>query len=872
MAFGSDAGKLPKARPRDGLQLRPLNVEKGSKRVCCYPSSTVMKAAPNAQLDLQALLTLPPSTVHDTFPPQTATWRNNLMALSQRRNLLFVACSHQIYVWEPSGSFQTLGNKPEMIITPVMKVPHASGYIAPASPHAINNLLVDDLGRDEVLLLVTDSGNVCGYRVEAIFSALKRAAENKEERPLDGSQVDPFFVEFVQASAWGLAIHKFARLIAVSANTGLITVFAFALVNPTSESSSSSYHPDEDDDMIDYGQTWLEVRTKDQFNQLRHLMPARHRARNVKLTYTGHYANIPCVDFLNCDLDPNGNWMVSTDIDNRLLVWRVWDSLGPFNVNHFNDVSFKFFPETLRSDERGWSVIALDPRTFHRVKSTEEACGGPPIRRAKNGRTVYDLTRANSRIPNASQIYNFFPPAVKIESEEPVLPDIFGADCCISRRNGASQAAFADGTSAALRRYPSDGASAEFLDANGLSTATGNIRPSDFADTFSHRAVNGSVYGDNLSRDGSDVDVGAHNAAGPGPLTTPEFLQFALLEALGGEAPGTEFYEDEIDYYLAGGTYSSDHELDNADNSSSSYNSDTSAVGSIPYPLLDGELVYSQLYPRRHCHVDSMFDTNSAGSRFPILHFSQTDIRLIPHPFANYATAVCGDPLRQPFTHPVVSIRACDRFNMVKYVPEHGIVIAASQKGRAAVIALTESETTGISFRVDWIVPLESQEKYGDRPLIPILGMCVSPIQGFEIPPDVPYIPHDVKPDDLAFQFKYLSHDEHNSSLSSSVMLQQNSFNEEINNSEVDPSETAAADDDSPQTPPLSLPECHARASSAYQPEESWRGWNPSRHYRLMLMYADHTIMSYEFWYKWNTTDNGPNGQNLDEEDDILLV
>ncbi|GKZ88360.1 hypothetical protein AnigIFM59636_008218 [Aspergillus niger] len=843
MAFSSDAGKLPKARPREGLQLRPLNVEKGSKRY---------------------------SSADDTFPPQTATWRNNLMALSQRRNLLFVAYSHQIYVWEPSGSFQTLGNKPEMIITPVMKVPHASGYIAPASPHAINNLLVDDLGRDEVLLLVTDSGNVCGYRVEAIFSALKRAAENKEERPLDGSQVDPFFVEFVQASAWGLAIHKFARLIAVSANTGLITVFAFALVNPTSESSSSSYHPEDDDDMIDYGQTWLEVRTKDQFNQLRHLMPDRHRTRNVKLTYTGHYANIPSVGFLNCDLDPNGNWMVSTDIDNRLLVWRVWDSLGPFNVNHFNDVSFKFFPETLRNDERGWSVIALDPRTFHRVKSTEEACGGPPNRRVKGGRTVYDLTRANSRIPNASQIYNFFPPAVKIESEEPVLPDIFGADCCISRRNGPSQAAFGDGSSAALRRNPSDGASAEFLDANGSSTITGNVRPFDFADTFSHRAVNGSVYGDNLSRDGSDVDVGAHNAAGPGPLTTPEFLQFALLEALGGEASGTEFYEDEIDYYLAGGTYSSDHELDNAD-STSSYNSDMSAAGPVSYPLLDGELDYPQSStPCRHCHVDNISDTNSAGSRFPILHFSQTDIRLIPHPFANYATVVCGDPLRQPLTHPIVSIRACDRFNMVKYVPEHGIVIAASQKGRAAVIALTESEATGLSFRVDWIVPFESQEKYGDRPLVPILGMSVSPIQGFEIPPDVPYIPRDVKPDDLAFQFKYLSHDEPSSSLSSSVMLQQSSFNEEINDSEVDPSETA--DDDSPQPPPLSLPECHARASSAYQPEESWRGWNPSRHYRLMLMYADHTIMSYEFWYKWNTTDAGPNGQDLDEEDDILLV
>lgn len=261
-------------------------------------------------------------------------------------------------------------------------------------------------------------------------------------------------------------------------------------------------------------------------------------------------------------------------------------------------------------------MIALDPRTFHRVKSTEEACGGPPNRRVKGGRTVYDLTRANSRIPNASQIYNFFPPAVKIESEEPVLPDIFGADCCISRRNGPSQAAFGDGSSAALRRNPSDGASAEFLDANGSSTITGNVRPFDFADTFSHRAVNGSVYGDNLSRDGSDVDVGAHNAAGnghcqplnrtvqridalhlgPGPLTTPEFLQFALLEALGGEAPGTEFYEDEIDYYLAGGTYSSDHELDNAD-STSSYNSDMSAAGPVSYPLLDGELITLKALP-----------------------------------------------------------------------------------------------------------------------------------------------------------------------------------------------------------------------------------------------------------------------------------
>lgn len=62
MAFSSDAGKLPKARPREGLQLRPLNVEKGSKRVCSYPSSTVMKATPVCKSTYKHA-DLPPSTL-----------------------------------------------------------------------------------------------------------------------------------------------------------------------------------------------------------------------------------------------------------------------------------------------------------------------------------------------------------------------------------------------------------------------------------------------------------------------------------------------------------------------------------------------------------------------------------------------------------------------------------------------------------------------------------------------------------------------------------------------------------------------------------------------------------------------------------------
>lgn len=263
-------------------------------------------------------------------------------ALSQRRNLLFVASSNQIHVWEPAGASQTLGTKPSMIITPVMKEPRAHGYIQPSSPHQINSILVDDLGREEVLLLVTDSGNVCGYRVEAVFSAMKRAAEKAKPRPLDGSEVDPFFIEHVGSSAWGLAIHKFARLIAVSANTGLVTVFAFALVNQALERTDETFGQLEDDDEPnEFNQTWLHIKTDEQFKQLQRLMPEKHRTRNIKLTYSGHFTNIPSVSFLNSDFDPNGMWMVSTDINDKTLVWKIWESLGPFNEYQLDHVAPK---------------------------------------------------------------------------------------------------------------------------------------------------------------------------------------------------------------------------------------------------------------------------------------------------------------------------------------------------------------------------------------------------------------------------------------------------------------------------------------------------------------------------------------------------
>ena len=440
-----------------------------------------------------------------------------------------------------------------------------------------------------------------------------------------------------------------------------------------------------------------------------------------------------------------------------------------------------------------------------------------------------------------------------------------------------------------------------------------NLRPSDSADAFSHRAVDGSVFEDNLSSNASsdgesytgpqqdssqegeihgdnrafrrvdDTTQQTDNASFHGPLTTPEFLQVALLEALGGDIPGAEEYFD--DYSIEEVSPFEDIEMNDADDDYSEGN-DTSTSEAVAYQVFNrmsrGAFPSD---PSIYGHRESLIDFSSTPApthaNFPILHFSQTDIRLIPNPLASRATVFCGTPLRQQFTHIVGSLRdACDRFNMVKYIPEHGIVVAASQKGRAAVITLTESEANGLSFRVDWIVPFESQEKYGDRPLIPLLGMSVGPMQGFEMPPDVPNIPHNANEGGLKFHYKSTTNDELDPPLRS------NSKSSNFSSDDLHtPSEVSGTGVSRESTPTVSsnvntipeqkqrifptLPECHARATRAYQPEESWRGWNPSRRYRLLLLFADHTVMSYEFWYNWSPTGTA---DDESDEDGYLVV
>ncbi|KAJ5173774.1 Ribonucleotide reductase transcriptional regulator CRT10 [Penicillium coprophilum] len=664
-------------------------------------------------------------------------------ALSQRRNLLFTAHVDNIYVWIPSGPRQLLGSRPEMVIHPVMKEPNAPGYIDRSRPHTINHIIVDDLGVDEVLLLATDSGNVTGYNVEAIFSAINRCAKYGGDRPFDTHEVKPFFVEHVHLSAWGLATHKFARLIAVSANTGVITVFAFALVDDGSESDDSSPGFSEtsimgDSDVLE--NTWVSIDSATSMEELKTDMP-HHRTRNLRLSYRGHFDNIPCVSFANFELDPNGLWMVSTDIVNRVFVWRVWDCLTPVktsNYDHSRDVR----------EQRGWFVLPLHPRRVQQHRYKYDACGCEPRPKIMNGRMVFDVSDTVDDVVARSTLA-----AQKVDDEEHatvsslLLPDdVLSSDCSVHTQSGP---------------HPS-------------SSGHGDTTP-EASETLSPATTS----------DG--IDISSSEVPQDHEMAPPR-------QSIRARRGITNLIEEE-------------NEQNGAD-----------------------------------CVVDvdalRCFVSHPCNPRFfPILHFSGNDITLDPYPLDHGSRTLSRSPLQSLVDDSMFS--SCDRLNLIKYLPELGIVIVASQAGGVAIITLTWQEEIGHTFRLDWLLPFPTQEREDECPRPPLMGIAASPMPGFEIPPDVPCIPRDVNPSDrIRFNHRLLNPDKTEPCV-------------------ANPPECGASSPCEPnictEEPDLTIPETHAYASDTYQPHESWHGYHPSRHYRLLLLYCDSTVMSYEFWHDWRS-------------------
>lgn len=263
--------------------------------------------------------------------PESAPWRNNLTALSQYYNLFFIAQVDKIHVFQPHFPSQKISRKLLLIIDLPVSQYARPGYIDNFKPHAVNHLIVGDLGNEEILLVACDDGDVIAYRTRSIADVSNQKNTETDELTLE---TGPILHENVSYSAWGLAIHKRARLIAVSSNSHVVHVFAFALY--PGENSGDTTPSSGDSDTRDFecnrahrtglgGGIFFPMWTASDD-------PLHDREYvNIALPLSKHQNNIPNIAFYNPEHtadDANSTvYLASIDIDDQLVIWDVWNRI-----------------------------------------------------------------------------------------------------------------------------------------------------------------------------------------------------------------------------------------------------------------------------------------------------------------------------------------------------------------------------------------------------------------------------------------------------------------------------------------------------------------------------------------------------------------
>lgn len=344
------------------------------------------------------------------MPPPTSSWRCNLTALSRRYNLYFVASKSGIAVYQPDFPFQKLKRAPKLYIVPTLANAAAEGYIDEHHPHSINHLIVGDLGTEEILLAATDSGNIAAYHTRSIEDAIRKNPYSfSAEGRSDYVGLRAFFSQWVAESAWGLAIHQAARMIAVSANTprhhifaednsAKITVFAFALTEQDAED-------DEDHHIVDV-EAGLNDSEWSDWNVDNSPTNSPLRDRNYKIVLGGeggHQYNIPSISFVNTSYDVEGAWLVSTDIQGGLKLWQIWRGRCRTSWTLPEDAEHRV--NQVIHDDSGWTVAALDPATFREARTMQQFCGHHTAKKyAEHSGESYDLSEiVKLTIPGRSE-------------------------------------------------------------------------------------------------------------------------------------------------------------------------------------------------------------------------------------------------------------------------------------------------------------------------------------------------------------------------------------------------------------------------------------------------------------------------------------
>jgi hypothetical protein len=560
-----------------------------------------------------------------------------------------------------------------LIIPSQPSSPDLTGYLDADEPHAINYLIVQKLGKDEVVATVRDDGDVEAVLVRHVVHAITTRLNNSEAgEPM--ADVRPLFQRNVGISAWGLAIHTQARMIAVSSNRHEVTVFRFGLVDDQLDSSNS---PPKRDRTAHDGQS---NSGHGQESPDDNVDSRPDRDADVTRQVLNGEANIPHVSFCNTGDDPDGRWLLTTDISG---VCRAID-LHKFALVQ----AFRFGPSIGTPHgggydrlNAGWGIIFLDKRSFIAQDTIQEALGMEEtdvLPDAKSDMRIWDISKTTRSMPDVSHAFS-----------EPIQKRPAATSISHSTTEASSGTSSPSGDRGTIRQISTT-----------LATALQQTDSDDDDDAS-----------------GVPIDLDALS-----PLTNPE-----------PEPTEDEPSEHDIEMW----SDLDESEGENTEDSipASAYYSGERICGNVPGFVRSTNLCEDLPCPILHASIRNVYLLQPSQQRHG------PDQPFLP-PMVGLAA-----PLRQSIQAEYRMLNMFDRLSMHAYIPTLGVVILASQKGRAIVLSLTQVRQnmtypveidpklgvkTNYAMRTECILPFKSQEKAGQRPFSPLHGIAVGPIQGTE--------------------------------------------------------------------------------------------------------------------------------------------
>lgn len=524
--------------------------------------------------------------------------------------------------------------------------------------------------------MVRDDGDVEAYRTRHIYEAICRRRHPGNELGLRAVDVKPFFHRNVGASAWGLAIHSEARMIAVSSNLHEVTIYAFALHD------NSAQDADDFEDLP--AEAWPVTRSTDpnipEFNAV-----DSRKQDQVRIIQNGP-TNIPDIAFCNTGDDTEGRWLLTTDISGTTRLWDVhrlsreemtkmrWSSArAGSGLRADSGLGFDGFDRL----NAGWGVLFLDSRSFCKVNNILDAVGTHLSQHTADAQ-IWDISDAVQNLPDQGPIY---------------------AQIADSQPNNVMDGNFND--PAPLAPIPRS---------HPLQTRDSPTIPATHAGPSND--VSSGVDEDEEMDEDEEIDENEGSDSGQAADDSPE---------------GSEYTQDYTDQELEEPAFLSIHRDCNL-----------ALHDRLPCPILHTSL--SNLY---------LFQPSPAGT--------------LP---AGTPLLMLADPWQQSLPLEHYWLQRMQRCNMLAQIPSLSVVIVGNQKGRVLILSLTQVHSMDkhvYAFRIAHMLPRRNQELAGHRPMSPLHGIAVGPMQGTENLPDnkkrwrlmIMYQDHTV----LSYEFGKSDHD-----------------------------------------------------------------------------------------------------------------